>query len=472
MGSVQVPETQKLLHDALGEAVANFTRKHAASKKSHDEACLYMPGGNTRTTLSTSPFPFTIASARSCYITTIDGYDYVDFLGEFTAGIYGHNHPAIRQAIEKALEGGWNFGAHSKVEQELAKAICTRFPAMEMVRFVNSGTEANMIALATALAASPVNAKKILIFEKSYHGSTVTGRVPNGKPTINLPHDFIIGQYNDIPGTKALIASLPPHTLAAILVEPMLGSGGCYVASYEFLKLLRDMATQHRAMLIFDEVMTSRLSYNGLGETFGIKPDLMTIGKYLGGGMTFGGFGGRGDIMALYDPRKGQLEHPGTFNNNVFTMHAGVAGARLLTSERLAALNQLGNEMKGKVEAVLEKHGIMQLGTVPMTPVVDEMLHESSYPLRPPKLFIKGVGSIMCIHFAGPDRDLLQGLFYHHMLEQGIFMAQRGFIALSLEITEEHVEQFVMAVDSFCRQWHAALQWQFRLSDSFRAASN
>lgn len=427
-----------------------------------------MPGGNTRTVLHTSPFPLTIQSGRSCYLTTVDGKEYVDFLGEYTAGVYGHNHPAIRSAVEKALNGGWNYGGCSKAEQELAKHICNRFSSIELVRFVNSGTEANMCALATALAMAKVKGqgetkKKILIFEKGYHGSTISGRQPSDKPNINLPYEFIVGKYNDIPSTQSIISALPPNSLAAILLEPMLGSGGCFAASHSFLRILRALATQHDALLIFDEVMTSRLAYHGFHTTYGIKPDLVTLGKYLGGGMSFGAFGGRHDIMSLYDPRTAQLEHPGTFNNNVFSMHAGIAGAEILTVDRLNALNDLGNTMRLRVESVLNKQGLLdEEGTVPSAPIYDLSIHTSKEEgvVRPPKIFIKGVGSLMCIHFAGPDRELLQGLFFHHMLEQGMYMAQRGFIALSIEITEAHVDRFVVGVDSFVRQWDAVLRWE------------
>jgi len=315
-----------------------------------------------------------------------------------------------------------------------------------------------MMALATSLVVT--GKKKVLVFAKGYHGSTISGRTEKGKPTINLPHDFVVGQYNDVQGTKSLVESLPENSLAAILVEVMIGSGGCYIGSKEFLNTLQEIATQQKALLIIDEVMTSRLAYNGLHTTYGLKPDIVTLGKYIGGGMTFGAFGGRKDIMSLFDPRTGQLEHAGTFNNNVFTMHAGVAGYNLLTHDTLAALNDLGNGMRLKVESVLQKHDLLGDGTIPSSPVVDESLHQIDHPLRPPKMFIKGVGSIMCMHFAGPDRDLLQGLFFHHLLEQGIYIAQRGFMALSIEITEAHVDKFVNAVDSFCRQWDSAVRWE------------
>lgn len=145
MGSIgETPSLQKAeserLESALNQAVKTYIASHPLSKKSHDEACLYMPGGNTRTVLHTSPFPFTIESASGPTIRTLDGREYVDFLGEYTAGIYGHNNSLIRAAIEKALDNGWNYGGHSAIEQEFARIICTRFPSMEKVRFVNSGT--------------------------------------------------------------------------------------------------------------------------------------------------------------------------------------------------------------------------------------------------------------------------------------------------------------------------------------------
>lgn len=320
-----------------------------------------------------------------------------------------------------------------------------------------------MMALATALAHAKLqnnpDKTKILMFEKGYHGSTISGRAPSDKPSINLPHDFVLSTYNDAEATEELVSSLPKGSLAAILVEPMLGSGGCYAATPRFLQTLRALADQHQSLLIFDEVMTSRLAYHGYHTEYKIKPDLMTAGKYLGGGMTFGAFGGREDLMSLYDPRKGQLEHPGTFNNNVFTMHAGVAGCNLLTEERLQELNNRGNRMRDAITSVLEQHGVLTEGKVPNAPLLGDAIHKADNASRPPKMFVKGQGSLMCIHFAGPDRDVLQGLFYHHMLQNNIYMAQRGFIALSLETSDSHVEQFVAAVDSFCDQYHSSLLW-------------
>lgn len=460
MGSMGMTD-QELLEHALDEAKAVYIKNHAVSQEMYDESTQRMPGGNTRSVLYASPFPFTVETARSCYLTTVDGKEYIDFLGEYTAGIYGHSHPAIREAVERALDQGWNYGAHSEAERELAKLICNRFPVMEKVRFTNSGTEANTLAIASALAIAAEkgpNKRKVLAFQKSYHGATLS-MATDARSSINVPYDFITGMYNDVAGTKQLVSSLPPHSLAAIIVEPMIGSGGCFAASKEFMVALREIADQQEALLIFDEVMTSRLAYNGFATVYGIQCDIMTIGKYLGGGMSFGAFGGREDIMSLYDPRTKRLNHPGTFNNNVFSMNAGIAGSKILTRERLNELNDLGNDMRLRVEAVFNGQQLLQEGTVPSTPIIDESMHTSGHLERPPKIFVKGVGSMMCIHFAGTERELLQGLFWLHMLEQGIYIAQRGFIALSIEIQTEHVERFVYAVDSFCRQYDPMLRW-------------
>ncbi|KAJ9612941.1 hypothetical protein H2200_002882 [Cladophialophora chaetospira] len=455
MGSISQPTTTDLV-GALEQAHAQYTKLNPKSLATHEEACNYLPGGNTRTVLHTTPFPLTIASGKDAHLTTLDGQTYIDFLGEYTAGIYGHSHPVIKSAIETTLQNGWNYGGHNALEPQLAKIVCDRFPAIELVRFVNSGTEANMMAIATALAFT--GRKKVLLFNKGYHGSTISGRTASDKMSINLPHDFVVGTYNDADGTEELVTSLPKESLAAILVEPMLGSGGCLAGTSEFLHTLRRLATSHGALLIFDEVMTSRLNYHGLGSTTGVTPDLITLGKWIGGGMSFGAFGGRRDILQLYDPRHGKLEHPGTFNNNVFTMSAGIAGCQLLTAEKINALNALGESMRRKIEDVLSNKRILEGTTLPSAPVTDEM-HSADHPHRPPRMFIKGVGSLMAIQFAGPDRDALQGLFYHHMLQQGINMAQRGFIALNIMLTENHVAEFVSALEVFVGRWEDVLKW-------------
>jgi glutamate-1-semialdehyde 2,1-aminomutase len=445
MGSIS-PASK--LDAALEEIQSRYIKSNTKSKQSYDQACKYLPGGNTRTVLYTTPFPLTFSNGESTYLTTLDGERLIDFLGEYTAGIYGHNHPVIKSALDAAIARGWNYGGMSGLEAQLAQIVCERFPAIELVRFVNSGTEANMMALATAVAFT--GKKTILVFTKGYHGSTISVRAPSTTSekglSINLPHDFVVATYNDVTGTEQLVKSLSPNSLAAILLEPMLGSGGCYPASPEFMKSLRKLADEHKALLIIDEVMTSRLTPNGLGATFlehGVKPDLVTLGKWIGGGMSFGAFGGRKDIMSLYDPRAGKLEHPGTFNNNVFSMSAGIAGCSLLTPERIHGLNTLGNTMQDQIKEVLTRRGIILPDhQVPTSPIPDS-IHDTPEISQYPVMFVQGMGSLMVIHFTGPQRGALQTLFFHHMLEHGIHLAQRGFIALNIMIGEEEVRKFV-----------------------------
>ena len=458
---------------ALEEANKRFTSCNPLSYKRHSDACSYLPGGNTRTVLHASPFPLCFNYASSCHLISLEGHTYTDFLGEYTAGIYGHNHPIIRFAIDAALDSGWSFGGTNLYEKQLAQIVCERFaPTIELVRFCNSGTEANMMAVAAAVAWT--GRKKVLVFEKGYHGATLSFRAgshaseKDSMKSVNLPHEWVIAPYDNMEATRGILGMLEPGTLATIIVEPMLGSGGGIPASKRFLQFLRDYATENGAVLIFDEVMTSRLGYHGLGYELDIKPDLMTLGKWVGGGMSFGAFGGRKDIMDMFDPRGGELAHAGTFNNNVVSMAAGIAGCKLLDEQRLAELNSLGNKMRSMVEAAIDKSlgpkhsalteqsdghdtasGVLEVPEAPSTNGQTNR-DDHDHQARGKDMWISGLGSILVIHFStSPIQSILQSLFYHHLLRRGLYISERGFIALSIEITPEHVEVFADATAEF-----------------------
>ena len=220
---------------------------------------------------------------------------------------------------------------------------------MELVRFTNSGTEANLMALALAL--HHTGRREILAFKGGYHGGVLA--FGSGEPSpVTVPHAWVLGDYDAVEATRALIRE---HELAAILVEPMLGSGGCIPASRGVPA--RCCARRRRAagaLLIFDEIMTSRLGPRD-GRVRGVVPDLMTVGKYLAGGMSFGAFGGRRELMAAYDPtRPGALFHAGTFNNNVLSMSAGIAGPHAACSPTtaLADLNARGDRLRAELNRV------------------------------------------------------------------------------------------------------------------------
>src|SRR4029079_16134575 len=251
----------------------------------------------------------------------LDGAEYIDFLGEYTAGIYGHSHPVIRAAVDRALAAGINFGGTNLTEAKFARAVCERL-GFERVRFTNSGTEANLLAISVGRIFT--RRSKVMVFDGGYHGA-VFGFAGGGSP-INAPFDYVLAPYNDMAATRALIEQHAAH-VALIILEPMMGGGGCIAAAPEFLTMLREQTTKVGALLILDEVMTSRLAPGGLQQVRGVKPDLTTFGKYIGGGMSCGAVGGRADIMDLFDPRRPDaLPHAGTFNNNVLTMSAGLVG--------------------------------------------------------------------------------------------------------------------------------------------------
>ena len=425
------------LNAALAESEARYVAANSASKERHQKARDAMPGGNTRTVLHYDPFPLAWAKGEGNRLTDLDGHVYTDFLGEYTAGLFGHSDPVIQQAVRTALSDGIVLGGPNGYEGRLAAAIVDRFPSIDLVRFTNSGTEANMLAIQTARLMTKRD--RIMVFEAGYHGS-VFYFGHHGNP-LNFPIDWVVGQYNDLAGSRTLIAKHAKE-LAAIVVEPMQGSGGCIPGDKDFLAMLREEATKHGIILIFDEVMTSRLSPSGLQGAIGITPDMTTLGKYLGGGLSFGAFGGRRDLMERFDPdHKDSIGHAGTFNNNVLSMAAGLAGlTKVFTTDEATRINALGDTLRMKLQAVSKKHGGL--------------------------LQVTGVGSLMTIHFSdlpvrGPQdahphdaaREKLMGaalkLYQLDMLAAGQYLARRGFIALSLPMQPEDIETLVAATDEF-----------------------
>jgi glutamate-1-semialdehyde 2,1-aminomutase len=285
------------LDAALQEAKEGYAAANPISA-AQPAARAAMPGGNTRTVLHYDPFPLTFARGEGARLWDLDGHEYADFLGEFTAGVAGHSHPAIRRAVAGAMEGGINLGGHNMLEGRFAAAVQARWPAMERLRFTNSGTEANLLALSTAVAVT--GKRQVMVFAGGYHGAVF---VFSGGANINAPFDWLVAPYNDAQATLALLEA-NASTLAAVILEPMLGGGGCIPATADFLHALREATARLGVLLVFDEVMTSRLAPGGLGGAHGVAPDLMTLGKYVGGGMSFGAFGGRAELIDRYDPAR------------------------------------------------------------------------------------------------------------------------------------------------------------------------
>jgi glutamate-1-semialdehyde 2,1-aminomutase len=413
----------------LAEAESRYVESNPESCRLHEQRARFMPGGNTRTTIHQPPFPLTIVRGEGARITDADGHEYVDFLGEYTAGLYGHSHPVIVAAIREALADGIVLGAPNKYEAALAEAVCTRFPAIDLVRFCNSGTEANLLALSLARVAT--GRSGVLVFAGAYHGGILL--FSHGVSPLNPPFEWVVGEYNDAAGAARLVEE-HAHELAAVIVEPLQGAAGVIPGDPEFLRALREATEANGVLLVFDEVMTSRLSPGGMQEALGIHPDLTTLAKFVGGGLAFGAFGGRADLMGRFDPsRPDALQHGGTFNNDVLTMAAGAAGlTQVLTPAEIARLNGLGDRLRDRLNAFASERGIAFCST--------------------------GRGSLVGLHFAcGPVRSEadvpepaeLRGLLHLHMLERGFSYGRRGFIALSLPLGEAEIDGFAAAVEEF-----------------------
>lgn len=437
MTSVATPDHGAALDRAVADAHAHFTEAHPESRRLFESNTRFMPGANSRSTLFSHPFPVTIAGGEGARLWDVDGHVRTDFIGEYSAGVYGHSAPEIRNAVVQAMDEGINLCGHNLHEGRLAQLICERFASLERVRFTNSGSEATMMCLTAARHVT--KRPRIVAFRGAYHGGFLTFG-EEASPT-NAPYDVLLLDYNDIEQARREIIAQRDQ-IAAVIVEPMLGAGGCIPATREFLQALRELTREVGALLIFDEVMTSRLAGHGLQHKLDIRPDMTALGKYIGGGMSFGAFGGRADLMAHFDPRDGTLLHSGTFNNNVLSMAAGYAGlTKLYPPDAADALSERGEMLRARL------NGLCQAADV--------------------ALQFTGVGSVMNAHFvrgtvlrprdiADVDKRLRQ-LFFHHLLADGFYIASRGFIVLSLPLAEADCDGFAQSVQRFVERYRPLL---------------
>ncbi|KAI1074851.1 pyridoxal phosphate-dependent transferase [Whalleya microplaca] len=426
---------------AYNAALKRFIATNQKSSNLFQEATESMPGGNTRTQLHTAPFPIFMKSGKDYQVTSEDGYTYTDLVGELTAAIYGHSHPVIISAITNTVQNiGLNLGATIRAEHQHAKAICSRYN-LEKVRFANCGTEANMHALAGARAFTAK--RKVVVFGGGYHGGVFS--FSGGKPAPNNvdQSDWIVAKYNNI---ESAVTAIKSEGVAAVLVEGMQGASGAIPGTLEFLKAVEAATKEAGVIFILDEVMTSRITPGGLAALRGLKPDLKTFGKYLGGGLSFGAFGGRADVMSVYDPRQGNsLGHHGTFNNNSLSLNVGYAGlTQIYTPEVCTAFNEMGDELRTRLEGVTK-------GT---------------------KMCFTGVGTLMASHFSQSGQQtvlseddieedwLLKDLFWFEMMEAQFWITRRGSISLMLGTPRSELDRFVDCVSAFLERHRSLLRFE------------
>ena len=339
--------------------------KRELSRKLHARAAQVIPGGvnsPVRAFQSVGGEPPYIVRGQGSRIWDVDGNEYIDYVGSWGPLILGHTHPAVVEAVEKANRAGTSFGACTPMEAELAEEVIQAMPAIEMVRFVSSGTEATMSAI--RLARAFTKRKYIIKFEGCYHGHTdsLLVKAGSGVATLGIP-----GSAGVLDEQARFTLALPfnhqaaleeaftrfKDQIACVIVEPVVGNMGCVPPREGYLQFLRAMTAQHGTVLIFDEVMTGfRVAPGGAQELFGIKPDLTTLGKIIGGGLPVGAYGGRAELMNMVAP-VGPVYQAGTLSGNPLAMAAGLATLREL-KRNPTVYTQLDQHTSALVQGVLD----------------------------------------------------------------------------------------------------------------------
>ena len=336
----------------------------ARSEELFERAKKYIPGGvnsPVRAFGSVGMSPRFIACANGAYMTDADGKTYLDFVGSWGPMILGHNRPEIRRAVAEAIEKGLSYGAATEVEVDMAEYLCSLVPSIEMVRMVNSGTEAVMSAVRAARGFTGRN--KIVKFNGCYHGHSdgLLVKAGSGVMTAGVPgsagvpagctEDTLTAVYNDLTSVEALFRANPGQ-IAAVIVEPVAANMGVVAPEAGFLPGLRKLCDENGSLLIFDEVITGfRLGIDGAQGYYGIRPDLTTFGKIIGAGMPVGAYGGRRDVMRVVSP-VGTVYQAGTLSGNPVAMTAGLTQLRLLAEHPrwYRELNEKADRFFGRME--------------------------------------------------------------------------------------------------------------------------
>lgn len=425
------------LDEILAAKRAAYVTAHPESERLANAASDVLPGGNTRSVLDFLPYPFRVIDVDGPFLIDVDGHHYLDLLGNYSAGLFGHRPGRVADAVKEVLDRGWSLGAITPSEADLARLLTERYHSIDQIRFTNSGTEANLMAIA---AAKHATGRPLLVaFRGGYHGGVLYHG--EGGNSLLVPHEWEVVEYNN-PSAVASLFARSGDRIACVIVEPMLAASGCIPGSGEFLEEVRRSTTAHGSILIFDEVMTSRLSPGGAQGLLGIRPDMTTLGKYLAGGLPFGAFGGSRELMSAFDPLSdGTLTHGGTFNNDELSIAAGVAALTSLLDEAgLETLNERGDRLRSGLNQAFSAAGLPMCAT--------------------------GLGSLLTIHgVAGPVErisdldaadDRFKELLFFDLLAVGYYMARRGFIALSLEVSDEHIDHLL---DEVARWSLAVREW-------------
>tara|TARA_B100000678_G_C18187417_1_gene493789 strand:+ start:97 stop:1470 length:1374 start_codon:yes stop_codon:yes gene_type:complete len=430
--------------------VAEYRKFSPISESLAKKAKEVFPGGDTRASAHYNPYPLTMSEASGCVLKDADGNEILDFMNNFTSLIHGHTHPQIVESVQKQISLGSAYAAPSQNQIELAEIITERVPSVEQMRFTSSGTEATTMAIRCARAAT--GRQKIMKMEGGYHGSYEMAEVslvpmPKERGDLNEPNslpvdksfpnsvleDTVICPYNQPDMAKTLIEKHSSE-LAAIIVEPVLGSMGMIPATKEFLLTLRDSTTKSGIILIFDEVISLRINQGGAQSLFGVMPDITCMGKIIGGGLPIGAVGGKRELMQLFSPEiANPVMHASTFSGNALTMSAGLPAMKAFDDKECNRINDLAEKLREGFNQAFSQARI--LGNA------------------------SGIGSLTNIHFANKQlndsRDFMDGLFrskhignllHLTMLRNGVMSASRLMFCTSTAMTETEIENAVTSL--------------------------
>ena len=431
-------------------STVRYLGEDSASRSLHERALHVMPGGNSRHTLVMDPYSIYAASGQGCIVTDVEGQKRIDFVNNYTSLILGHSHPEVMDAVARVIRGGTAFSLPTESDIRLAELLVERIPCIEQVRFANSGSEGVLLAIRAARAAT--GRSKIAKFEGCYHGiydyaqASDSSRPKNwGKsyrpattlePSMakSLATEVVTLPLNDIEVCRALIDEYRDD-LAAVVLDPLPAALGLIAPNPEFVAAIRASTKECGALLIADEVLSFRIDYRGACHRFGIEPDLVSLGKIIGGGFPVGAVAGRADVMSVFDHRDGELvHHGGTYNGNPVTMVAGYETMKRLTPDVFAEFDRLGDRVRTGLRQVLRRHGIeaTATGCGSLFSVVPGN--------EPPRDF----RAVFTARSAAPQLRKIA----LEMLNRGMLMGARGlFGALSTPMGDAEIDRFLEAAD-------------------------
>ncbi|AFH50818.1 Glutamate-1-semialdehyde aminotransferase [Ignavibacterium album JCM 16511] len=415
------------------------------SKQLFEKAKRYIPGGvnsPVRAFKSVGGEPIFIERGSGSKFYDADGNEYIDYIGSWGPHLFGHNPPFIKKALAEAFEKGTSFGAPTELEVRMAQLITELVPSVEMVRMVNSGTEATMSAIRTARGYT--NKEKFIKFEGCYHGHAdyFLIKAGSGALTLGVPTspgvtkgnaaDTLLADFNDIESVKKLVYA-NKNNVAAIIIEPIAGNMGVVKADESFLVELRNLCNEENIVLIFDEVMTGfRVAAGGAQEILGIKPDLTTFGKIIGGGLPVGAFGGKREIMEMVAPA-GPVYQAGTLSGNPLAMAAGYAALSYIKEhpEIYVQLEKssiyLENGFKENLKAIGKNYAMNRVGSMMSMFFIEEPVNDFKSAVK--------------------SDTALYGKYFHEMLKRGIYLAPAQFEALFISTahTKEDLDKTINA---------------------------